>query len=52
MHARWTDEIHQEPMRNVERNYGILRDVLERVRTMMDRAAGDALMQESAPLSV
>jgi hypothetical protein len=42
--AHWTDEIHEEWMRNVERDYGISRDVLERVRTLMDRAAGDALI--------
>ena len=42
--AHWTDEIHDEWMRNVERDYGISRDVLERVRTLMDRAAGDALI--------
>jgi len=42
--AHWTDQIHKEWMRNVERNYGISRDVLERVRTLMDRAAGDALI--------
>jgi len=29
--AHWTDQIHKEWMRNVERNYGISRDVLERV---------------------
>lgn len=42
--AHWTDEIHAEWIRNVERDYGISRDVLERVRTLMDRAAGDALI--------
>jgi hypothetical protein len=42
--AHWTDEIHQEWMRNVEGDYEISRDVLERVRTLMDRAAGDALI--------
>lgn len=42
--AYWTNEIHEEWMRNVERDYGIARSVLERVRTLMDRAAGDALI--------
>ncbi len=42
--ARWTDEIHEEWMRNVERDYSISHDVLQRVRTLMDRAAGDALI--------
>jgi len=42
--AHWTNEIHQEWMRNVECDYGISRDVLERVRTLMDRAAGEALI--------
>jgi len=42
--AHWTQEIHEEWMRNVERDYGIARSVLERVRTLMDQAAGDALL--------
>lgn len=42
--AHWTQEIHEEWMRNVERDYGIARSVLERVRTLMDQAAGDALI--------
>jgi hypothetical protein len=42
--AHWTNEIHYEWMRNVERDYGITRSVLERVRKLMDRAAGDALI--------
>lgn len=42
--AHWTNEIHDEWMRNVERDYGITRSVLERVRKLMDRAAGDALI--------
>ena len=42
--AHWTNEIHDEWMRNVERDCGIARDVLERVRALMDRAAGDALI--------
>lgn len=43
--AHWTDEIHEEWMRNVERDYAISRDVLERVRALMDRTAGDALVR-------
>ena len=31
-------------MRNVERDYRVARSVLERVRRLMDRAAGDALI--------
>jgi hypothetical protein len=42
--AHWTNEIHDEWMRNVERDYGIARSVLEHVRKLMDRAAGDALI--------
>ncbi len=42
--AYWTDEIHEEWMRNVERDYGVARSVLERVRKLMDQAAGDALI--------
>lgn len=42
--AHWTNEIHDEWMRNVERNFSVARSVLERVRKLMDRAAGDALI--------
>lgn len=42
--AHWTNEIHEEWMRNVERDYRVARSVLERVRRLMDRAAGDALI--------
>ena len=42
--AYWTNKIHEEWMRNVERDYGVARSVLERVRKLMDRAAGDALI--------
>lgn len=42
--AHWTQEIHEEWMRNVERDYCIARSVLERVRRLMDQAAGDALL--------
>lgn len=43
--AHWTVEIHDEWMRNVERDYSIANSVLERVRKLMDRAAGDALIR-------
>ena len=42
--AHWTNEIHEEWMRNVARDFGISRRVLTRVRELMDRAAGDALI--------
>lgn len=42
--AYWTQEIHEERMRNVERDYGIARSVPEQVRTLMDQAEGDALI--------
>src|SRR3972149_4601896 len=44
IHAHWTNEIHDEWMRNVEHDYGVDRSVLDRVRKLMDRAAGDALI--------
>ena len=44
IHAHWTNEIHDEWMRKVARDFGIPRNVLERVRGLMDRAAGDALI--------
>jgi hypothetical protein len=42
--AHWTNKIHDEWMRNVARDFGVARDVLERVRKLMDQAAGDALV--------
>ncbi len=42
--AYWTNEIHDEWMRNVARDCGIGRSVLERVRKLMDHAADDALI--------
>lgn len=42
--AHWTNEIHDEWMRNVARDFKVARSVLERVRALMDRAAGDALI--------
>ena len=44
IHAHWTNEIHDEWMRNVEHDYGVGRSVLDRVRNLMNRAAGDALI--------
>jgi hypothetical protein len=43
--AHWTNEIHEEWMRNVARDFNVPRRILERVRVLMDRAAGDALIQ-------
>ena len=43
--AHWTNEIHEEWMRNVAQDFAVPRRVLERVRELMDRAAGDALIQ-------
>jgi hypothetical protein len=42
--AHWTKQIHDEWMRNVARDFGVSRSVLERVRQLMDRAAGDAVI--------
>ena len=42
--AHWTNRIHQEWIQNVARDYRVSRQVLERVRTLMDRAVGDALV--------
>ena len=43
--AHWTDDIHEEWMRNVAQDFGIARPVLERVRRLMDEAADDALIR-------
>ena len=43
--AHWTDEIHEEWMRNVAQDFGIARPVLERVRSLMNEAADDALIR-------
>lgn len=42
--AHWTHQIHDEWMRNVARDYGVSRRILERVRQLMDQASGDALI--------
>lgn len=42
---KWTARIHDEWIRNVAANRGISRSDLERVRALMDRHAGDALVR-------
>lgn len=42
--AHWTSQIHDEWIRNVERDYGVPHIELEKVAQLMDRAAGDALI--------
>ena len=42
--AHWTNQIHDEWVRNVERDFGVARSVLQRVRNLMDHAVGDALI--------
>lgn len=42
--AHWTSQIHDEWIRNVERDYGVTYTELEKVARLMDRAAGDALI--------
>ncbi len=42
--AHWTNQIHNEWIRNVERDFGVARSVLKRVRNLMDRAVGEALI--------
>lgn len=42
--AHWTNQIHDEWMRNVTRDYDIDRNELEKVAHLMNRAAGDALI--------
>jgi hypothetical protein len=42
---KWTVRIHDEWMRNVAASTGIPRSKLERVRRLMDRHAGDAIVQ-------
>jgi hypothetical protein len=42
--AHWTNEIHDEWMRNVGRDFGVASNVLGRVRKLMDQAAGDAMI--------
>jgi len=43
--AHWTNEIHDEWMRNVAHDYGVSRSDLERIASLMNRAAGDALIR-------
>lgn len=42
--AHWTNQIHDEWMRNVARDYDIVRSDLELIAQLMNRAAGDALI--------
>lgn len=44
IHAHWTNQIHDEWMRNVARDYDISRRELEKIAQLMNRAAGDALI--------
>ncbi len=45
LNARWTDDLHDEWMRNVLKNHPQLaRDRLERTRSLMDRAVRDCLV--------
>jgi hypothetical protein len=44
IHAYWTNQIHEEWMRNVARDYAVPRSVLEGIRKLMDLAAGDSLI--------
>jgi hypothetical protein len=48
--ARWTDQIHDEWIRNVHQNQGISRDILERVRQKMNDAIPDCLITGYEPL--
>ena len=43
--AHWTNQIHDEWMRNVAHDYGVARSELEKVAKLMNRAAGDALIR-------
>lgn len=42
--AHWTNQIHEEWMRNVARDYGVARSELEKIARLMNQAAGDALI--------
>jgi hypothetical protein len=42
--AHWTNEIHEEWMRNVEHDYGIDRRKLKQIAKLMNQAAGDSLI--------
>lgn len=42
--AHWTQQIHEEWMRNVARDYGIARKELEKIAQLMNQASGDALI--------
>lgn len=42
--AHWTNQIHDEWMRNVACDYDVARSDLEQIAKLMNRAAGDALI--------
>ncbi len=42
--AHWTNQIHDEWMRNVERDYSVARRDLERIAKLMNLASGDSLI--------
>lgn len=42
--AHWTNQIHDEWMRNVARDYGVAQSELEKIAQLMNQAAGDALI--------
>jgi hypothetical protein len=42
--AHWTNQIHAEWMRNVERDYGVPRNELEKIVQLMNKATGGALI--------
>jgi hypothetical protein len=51
LQARWTDEIHHEWIRNVlKNNPHLVRDCLERTRSLMDAAVRDCLVTGYADL--
>ena len=48
--AKWTDQIHDEWIRNLVKNRPELEDKLPRTRELMDRAVPDALVKGYEPL--
>ena len=48
--AKWTDQIHNEWMRNVLKNRPELKEKLPRTRELMNRAVPDSLVTGYAPL--
>ena len=47
--AHWTNQIHDEWMRNVARDYRVARIEVEKVAQLMNRAAGGCLDQPVSP---